>query len=90
MNFVCGGKPQTEKNKPMKSENKVKKLVLRKETLRDLTAQNAGQVKGGVTIPPGACSAWGCYTRGCTALLCSVGCATGGCHGKTYNKKCVG
>ncbi len=31
----------------MKSENKVKKLVLRKETLRDLTAHNAGQVKGG-------------------------------------------
>ncbi len=31
----------------MKKEIKVKKLVLRKETLRDLSAQNAGQVKGG-------------------------------------------
>ncbi len=28
-------------------KNKVKKLTLNKETLRDLTAQNAEQVKGG-------------------------------------------
>ena len=27
------------------------KLVLKKETLRDLTAQNAGEVKGGKELP---------------------------------------
>lgn len=31
--------------------NKGKKLTLRKETLRDLTARNAGEVKG--AKPPG-------------------------------------
>ena len=31
----------------MKTEPKVKKLTLKKETLRDLTAHNAGDVKGG-------------------------------------------
>ncbi len=40
----------------MKSENKVKKLVLRKETLRDLTAQDADEVKGaGWTAVLGTC-----------------------------------
>ncbi len=40
----------------MKNDPKVKKLVLRKETLRDLTAQNAGEVKGGSRA--GGCSWW--------------------------------
>ena len=31
----------------MESEPKVKKLILKKETLRDLTAHNAGQIKAG-------------------------------------------
>ncbi len=74
-----------------------KKLTLNKETLRDLTAQNAGEVKGGVTIPPGACSGWcsyncatvGCATRNCVTVGCTYNCATAGCQGKTYNKKCL-
>ncbi len=60
----------------MKNENKVKKLVLRKETLRDLTAQNTGEVKGGATVR--FCSV-SCHT-----------CWTCHCKGKTYNKKCLG
>jgi hypothetical protein len=31
----------------MKSENKVKKLILKKETLQDLTARHAEEIKGG-------------------------------------------
>ncbi len=62
----------------MKSESKVKKLVLRKETLRDLTAGNATEVKGGAT-GGNACS-----------FFCSASCPTCRCHGKTYNKKCRG
>ncbi len=33
----------------MKTETKSKKLTLKRETLRDLTARNAGEVKGGGT-----------------------------------------
>jgi hypothetical protein len=31
----------------MTKETKIKKLTLNKETLRDLTAHNAGEIKGG-------------------------------------------
>ncbi len=73
----------------MKSENKVKKLVLRRETLRDLTAQNAGGVKGG-----GSGKGAGCFTNGscfysCAGCSQSCGAVSCGCHGHTYNKKCV-
>ncbi len=44
MDFVCGGKPHTKKGRTMK---KPKKLTLNQETLRDLMAHNAGDVKGG-------------------------------------------
>ncbi len=65
----------------MKNEPKVKKLILKKETLRDLTAHNAGQVKGGSV--GGYCS-WTCIqTCGCVSNL-----GTCKCHGKTYNKHC--
>ncbi len=59
----------------MKKENKVKKLVLKKETLRDLTAQNAGAVMGGMkktlncTLAPTACRFFTCrchaHTKKC-------------------------
>ena len=62
------------KSKRMKNETKVKKLVLRKETLRDLTAQNAGEVKGGR----------GAGTRTC---YCSYTCRGGACH-NTNGKAC--
>ncbi len=54
----------------MKNENKVKKLVLRKETLRDLTAQNAEAVMGGMkktlycTRGPTACLFFTCKCPG--------------------------
>ncbi len=54
------GSPQKQKDRTMKNETKVKKLVLKKETLRDLTAQNAGEVKGGSRA--GGCSWWCTYT----------------------------
>ena len=50
------------KSKRMKNETKVKKLVLRKETLRDLTAQNAGEVKGGGTQTMHMWCTWTCQT----------------------------
>ena len=53
---------------------KVKKLTLNKETLRDLTAQNAGAVKGGGTQT--------------MYMWCTWTCQTCECHGKTYNKRC--
>jgi len=31
----------------MKTETKIKKLALKKETLRDLTAHNAGEIRAG-------------------------------------------
>ncbi len=67
----------------MKNEPKVKRLVLRKETLRDLTAQNAGAVKGGAITKKGpTCPG---YTVPCTYELYSCK-----CHGRTYNQKCLG
>ncbi len=60
----------------MKYEPKVKKLMLKKETLRDLTAQNGEAVMGGMkktlycTLAPTACRFFTCR-----------------CHGNT--KKCV-
>jgi hypothetical protein len=67
----------------MKSENKVKKLILKKETLRDLTAQNAGEVKGGgKAANTKKCPTVTCGS-GCTSLLktClrTMGCPTAGC-----------
>ncbi len=56
----------------MKTEPKVKKLVLRKETLRDLTAQNAGAVKGGgVTFKGITCTPTWDY-RCPTYYVCTV------------------
>ena len=58
-------------------KNQLKKLTLNKETLRDLTPQNAGEVKGGT---------WGtvtCYKhcRWPRSYLTN-------CKAHTYNKKC--
>ncbi len=56
----------------MKHEPKVRKLVLKKETLRDLTAQNAGAVTGGMkktlhcTLAPTACRFFTCRCHGNT------------------------
>ncbi len=50
----------------MKPERKVKKLMLRKETLRDLTAVKAGEVKGGRPTYGKKCkNTFGCSGRGC-------------------------
>ncbi len=68
-------------------KNQLKKLTVNKETLRDLTTQNAGDVRGGdrTLTCGGTCGcSWGCHTAGCTVTrgkLCHA-------HGKTYNKKC--
>jgi hypothetical protein len=68
---------KTEAN--MKTEPKIKKLTLKKETLRDLTAQNAGEVKGG------QCGLWTSGSPPRTWVLCpgkTAKCATkkqGGC-----------
>ncbi len=59
----------------MKNESKVKNLVLRKETLRDLTAQDAGQVKGGSA----ACSVRTCY--------CTYTCRCHETHGQACHYK---
>ncbi len=68
-------------------KNQLKKLTVNKETLRDLTARNAGEVKGG-----------GVTRRGITCNIptedyrCPTNiylCPTAGCHGKTFNKKCL-
>ncbi len=56
----------------MKTEPRVKKLMLRKETLRDLTAQNAGQVKGGEKRSF-FCTKW---ATACLFFTCK-------CHGNT-------
>ncbi len=71
----------------MKNESKVKKLVLRKETLRDLTAQNAGQIKGNNKTNLWATCPYACLT-GLTCLCPTVLAASCGCHGNTRNKKC--
>ncbi len=59
----------------MKNETKVKKLVLKKETLRDLTAQNAGGVKGGARTHGKKCATGGCPTGGqtCAGYTCPTG-----------------
>ncbi len=49
-------------------KNKVKKLTLNKETLRDLTAHNAGGVKGGA--PTKKCAPTGRYRP----TACGPGC----------------
>jgi hypothetical protein len=64
-------------NKVKWTMKKVKKLTLNRETLRDLTAQNAGGVKGGM----------GAGSRTC---YCTYTCHPCAPHGKTYNKKCLG
>ncbi len=56
----------------MKSDNRVKKLVLRKETLSDLTAHKAGEVKGGAK---GGKKTQHC-TTGVKATACGYGCRT--------------
>ncbi len=47
----------------------LKKLTLNKETLRDLTAQNAGEVKGGAKTRGN-----NCVTLGYKATACGPGC----------------
>ncbi len=57
-----------------------KKLTLNKETLRDLTEQNAGEVKGG---PKGGKTKNKCLTQGatCTGYPChTCGWCTLGCN----------
>lgn len=58
-----------------------KKLTLNKETLRDLTPQNTGEVKGGTSRVSCASCSYCCPSIACTYATCK-------CHGKTYNKKC--
>ena len=48
-------------------KRQTKKLTLDKETLRDLTAQNAGLVKGGYKSHGKGCYHW---TRKCTTYGC--------------------
>ncbi len=75
----------------MKNEAKVKKLVLRKETLRDLTAHHAGKVKGGAATKGHGqkCSTgvkvtvcgYGCPTYySCTCLNCTMYTCNFTCH----------
>ena len=62
----------------MKNKNKISKLILKKETLHDLTARHAEQIKGGapsLTLPTG------CWPNTCPTLP--------KCVGKTHNKKCL-
>ncbi len=57
-------------------KKQIKKLTLNRETLRDLTTRNAGQVKGGTGL-------WCTATcKNCTHNTCAK------CNGHTYNKKC--
>ena len=60
-------------------KKQLKKLTLNKETLRDLTAQNAAMVKGELYYTGYSGNQKIC-TRTCYALICP--------HGKTNNKKC--
>ncbi len=49
-------------------KDKSKKLTLNKETLRDLTATNAGQIKGGAKTQNMGCKTapWRCASFTCT------------------------
>jgi hypothetical protein len=58
----------------MKEETKVKKLILKKVTLRDLTARHAEEIKGG-----------SCSLHTSTGIACP----TYKCHGQTWNKRCT-
>ncbi len=65
---------------------KTRKLILSRETLRDLTAQNGGEIrgggKGGVRPTKGKnCPTLGCYdTLGCNAtFMCTFGGCTAYC-----------
>ena len=50
----------------MKTETKVKKLILKKETLQDLTARHAEEIKGGACgLTTGALSWYTCKGKGC-------------------------
>ncbi len=56
-------------------KKQLKKLTLNRETLRDLTAQNAGDVKGGKRTkkhcPPQATGLWPpCWTNYLTGCMC--------------------
>jgi hypothetical protein len=67
----------------MKRETKIKKLTLNKETLRDLTAQNAGEVKGG---------AKGANTKkltcACKCTYIATGCLMTGVNCYPYSRVC--
>jgi hypothetical protein len=59
----------------MKPEPKVKKLMLRKETLRDLTADHAGNVRGGGKGGNGntkKCGGGGSLCSRCETGTCSM------------------
>ncbi len=75
----------------MKNEPKVKKLVLRKETLRDLTAQTAGGVKGGGATRYGlGCTDPTCANQTCLRCPTFYVCTAGTCKGcgQTKGKHC--
>ncbi len=71
----------------MKDEPKLKKLVLKKETLRDLTTANADQVKAGVK--GGGGNTYPTICIDCSYLTCNTHYAScKGCGG-TKNKRCA-
>ncbi len=62
----------------MKTKPTTRKLTLKKETLRDLTARNAGEVKGA-----GGTACCGSYLpNSCISVK------PFNCNGRTHNKKC--
>jgi len=67
----------------MESEPKVKKLILKKETLRDLTAHNAGEImaggKGGNTKK---------LTCACGCTVMATGCLMTGVNCYPYSRVC--
>ena len=65
----------------MKPEPKIKKLTLNKETLRDLTADHAADVKGGGRATRTCTSSLECTLGGCPTFMCP----TVFCKGKTAN-----
>jgi hypothetical protein len=73
----------------MKTETNTKKLILKKETLRDLMARNAGQVKGGGKTNGKKCvsNTCDCGTRTCAATGCY--CETAGCPPFDSYKGCT-
>ncbi len=65
----------------MKTETKIKKLTLKKETLRDLTARHAGEVKGGILTRLECSGVEACLSRTCATQFIR------GCRPPHYTKK---